>query len=60
MKFEIYNYKVIKSTNDVAMNLIKNDNKNSGCVIAKIQTRGRGTRGKRWISKEGNLFTTIF
>ena len=24
------------------------------------QTKGRGTMGKRWISKKGNLFLTIF
>ena len=59
MRFKIYNYKVIKSTNDIAMKLIKK-NKNSGCVLAKNQTKGRGTRGKKWISKEGNLFTSIF
>ena len=59
MRFKIYNYKVIKSTNDIAKKLIKK-NKNSGCVLAKNQTKGRGTRGKKWISKEGNLFTSIF
>ena len=59
MRFKIYNYKVIKSTNDIAMKLIKK-NKNSGCVLAKNQTKGRGTWGKKWISKEGNLFTSIF
>jgi BirA family transcriptional regulator, biotin operon repressor / biotin---[acetyl-CoA-carboxylase] ligase len=59
MRFKIYNYKVIKSTNDIAMKLIKK-NKNSGCVLAKNQTKGRGTKGKKWISKEGNLFISIF
>ena len=29
-------------------------------MLAKNQTKGRGTRGKKWISKEGNLFTSIF
>ena len=60
MKLKIYSYKVVKSTNDIAMNLIKEKKKISGCVCAKLQTKGRGTRGKKWISKKGNLFTSIF
>ena len=27
---------------------------------AKKQTKGRGTRGKEWVSEEGNLFGSIF
>ena len=34
--------------------------KKIGCIYADIQTRGRGTRGKRWISVHGNLFGSIF
>ena len=60
MKLKIYSYKVVKSTNDIAMNLIKEKKKISGCICAKLQTKGRGTRGKKWISKKGNLFTSIF
>ena len=60
MKFKIYNYKAVRSTNDVAMFLIKKKKKDSGCVCAQSQNRGRGTHGKKWISKKGNLFTTIF
>ena len=60
MKLKIYNYKVVHSTNDVAMFLIKKKKKDSGCVCALSQNRGRGTHGKKWVSKKGNLFTTIF
>ena len=35
-------------------------NKENGCVYAKKQTKGRGTRGKKWISYKGNLFISIF
>ena len=31
-----------------------------GLVFSKIQTNGRGTRGKKWISKSGNFFGSIF
>jgi BirA family transcriptional regulator, biotin operon repressor / biotin---[acetyl-CoA-carboxylase] ligase len=60
MKFKIYKFKKVTSTNDVAINLIRNENKLSGYVNTKIQTKGRGTSGKRWISNDGNLFSTLF
>ena len=60
MHFEIFKYKKVKSTNDIAINLIKQKRKKAGCVLAKIQTKGRGTRGKKWVSTEGNFFGTIF
>ena len=31
-----------------------------GCVYAYLQTKGRGTFGKDWISDRGNLFGSIF
>lgn len=60
MKFETFNFKKVTSTNDAAISLIRNDKKKSGYVFAKKQTKGRGTFGKHWVSKEGNLFITIF
>ena len=60
MKFKIFNFISVSSTNDVAINLIKKDKKNSGCVYAEMQTKGRGTYGKNWISSKGNLFISIF
>ena len=60
MKFEIFKYDSVTSTNDVAINLIKLKKKENGCVFADIQTKGRGTQGKRWISSKGNLFSSIF
>ena len=60
MKFEIFKFKSVTSTNDVAINLIKEKQKEFGCVYARIQTKGRGTRGRKWISDEGNLFVSIF
>ena len=60
MKFEIFKYKNVTNTNDVAIDLIKEGKKEIGCVCANIQTKGRGTHGKKWISSEGNLFGSIF
>ena len=60
MKFEIFKFKKVTSTNDMAINLIKEKKKEVGCVYANTQTKGRGTHGRTWISDEGNLFGSIF
>jgi BirA family biotin operon repressor/biotin-[acetyl-CoA-carboxylase] ligase len=50
----------LSSTNDIAHKLIKKKNIKPTIIISKKQTKGRGTMGKKWISKKGNLFLTIF
>ena len=60
MKFEIFKFENVTSTNDIAINLIKKEQKVTGCVYADIQTKGRGTHGREWISEKGNLFGSIF
>ena len=60
MKFEIFKFESVTSTNDVAINLIKEEKKETGCIYADTQTKGRGSRGKKWISIQGNLFGSIF
>ena len=60
MKFEIIKFKSVTSTNDVAISLIKEKNKSAGCICSDLQTKGRGTYGKKWISEKGNLYLTLF
>jgi BirA family biotin operon repressor/biotin-[acetyl-CoA-carboxylase] ligase len=60
MKLKIVKFKKIKSTNDEAIKLIRSDKLLLGIVSAESQTRGRGTRGKKWISYQGNIFISIF
>ena len=60
MKFEIFKFDRATSTNDVAISLIKNKQKKVGCVYVDIQTKGRGTYGREWVSQKGNLFASIF
>ena len=60
MKFKIFKFKSVTSTNDIALNLIQEEKKEAGCVYADTQTKGRGTYGRKWISEEGNLFGTLF
>ena len=60
MKLETFKLERVTSTNDAVIDLIKKNNKSSGLVYANVQTLGRGTRGRKWISDEGNLFATLF
>ena len=60
MKFKTFKFKSVTSTNDVALNLIKEEKKERGCVYAETQTKGRGTHGRKWISEKGNLFGSLF
>ena len=60
MKFKIFKFQSVTSTNDEALNLIKEEKKESGYVYAETQTRGRGTHGRKWISEKGNLFGSLF
>ena len=55
-----FNYKCVNSTNDIAIKLIKKKNIRAGLVLAEKQKKGRGQRGKKWISYKGNLFVSIF
>ena len=60
MKFKIFKFTSVTSTNDMAINLIKEKKREVGYVYASRQTKGRGTYGKKWISIKGNLFGSIF
>ena len=56
MKMQIKKFKKVKSTNDIAINLIKKSISKPTLIITESQTNGRGRIGKKWISKKGNLF----
>ena len=60
MKIKKFKYKYINSTNDIAINLIKKKNIRAGFVLTEKQKKGRGQRGKKWISYKGNLFVSVF
>ena len=60
MKIKLLKFKSVKSTNDTALRLIKIKYSKPTIVTSLNQTKGRGTMGKKWISKKGNLFFTIF
>ena len=60
MKLKKFNFKIVNSTNDLAIQIIKNTNNKSGIVIAEKQKKGRGQYGKKWTSFKGNLFVSVF
>ena len=60
MKLKKFNFKIVNSTNDLAIQIIKKTNNKSGIVIAEKQKKGRGQYGKKWTSFKGNLFVSIF
>ncbi len=60
MKFKIFRFKKVESTNNSAIKIIKNSNTDYGMIIANEQKNGRGQYGKKWISYKGNLFVSFF
>jgi len=60
MKLKKFNFKIVNSTNDLAIQIIKKTNNKSGIIIADRQKKGRGQYGKKWTSFKGNLFVSFF
>ena len=60
MKFKIFKYNTVNSTNEKAIELIKKKNYENGFVYAFSQKKGKGRYGRKWISKKGNFFGSIF
>ena len=50
----------MKSTNDIAIKLIKRNYSKPTLIMSEKQTGGRGRINKKWISQKGNLFITLF
>ena len=60
MKIKIKKFKEVKSTNDIAIKFIKRNLSEPMLITSETQTCGRGRVGKKWISKKGNLFISIY
>ena len=60
MKFKVFRFKEVKSTNNTAIRILKKSNINYGMITANAQNGGRGQYGKKWISYNGNLFVSFF
>jgi BirA family biotin operon repressor/biotin-[acetyl-CoA-carboxylase] ligase len=49
----IYCFNNVRSTNDTAYRLAKNGAKEGTVVLSETQSKGRGQRGRKWISPKG-------
>ena len=60
MKFKVFRFKKVNSTNNTAIRIIKISKFDYGMVISETQNSGRGQYAKKWISYKGNLFVSFF
>ncbi len=60
MKLNLIRFDRVESTNDEAVKIIKSKKNKQGIVISDLQTKGKGTMGKKWVSQKGNFFVSIF
>ena len=60
MRFKVFRFNKVKSTNNTAIRIIKNYDYNYGMILSDTQIKGRGQYGKKWISHKGNLFVSFF
>ena len=60
MKFKVFRFNKVRSTNNTAIRIIKNYNYDYGMILSNSQINGRGQYGKKWISYNGNLFVSFF
>jgi BirA family biotin operon repressor/biotin-[acetyl-CoA-carboxylase] ligase len=56
---DIHYFKEVDSTNDVAKYLAEEGAEEGTIVVAEIQNRGKGRRGKTWISPPGGVWMSI-
>ena len=57
--FQLIEFDAIESTNDEAKKLAKAGAVDGTCVWAHTQYVGRGSRGRKWESLDGNLFVSF-
>ena len=60
MKFKVFRFNKVKSTNNTALKIIKNSDFDYGMIVSENQSNGKGQYGKKWISYKGNLFVSFF
>ena len=57
--WQIIRFDEVESTNDEALKYSQSTNEANCVITAKRQTKGRGRRGRSWVSLDGNLFFSI-
>lgn len=56
---EVRRYAILDSTNEEALRLARTGASGPLWILTREQTAGRGRRGRRWVSRPGNLFATL-
>lgn len=57
--YNFISFETTTSTNEQAFNLAKEDVLCNHVISAKSQSAGRGSKGRTWVSEEGNLYFSI-
>ncbi len=60
MKLNLIKFKKVKSTNEEAIKIIRSRKNKQGIIVSNLQTKGKGTMGKKWVSLKGNIFASVF
>ena len=60
MKLKQFNFKIVKSTNQTAIRIIKSSKNGFGLIVSESQSKGKGQYGRKWISFKGNIFLSFF
>ena len=60
MKLKQFNFKIVKSTNQTAIRMIKSSKNSFGLIVSESQSKGKGQYGRKWISYKGNIFLSFF
>ena len=55
----VITHETVGSTNEEALKLGRAGERRPSWVVAKLQTAGRGRRGRTWISEPGNLYASL-
>ncbi|MBP2143853.1 BirA family biotin operon repressor/biotin-[acetyl-CoA-carboxylase] ligase [Methanococcus voltae] len=58
MKFKVFKYDTVNSTNMIGHNLAKNGH-NNFIVLSNTQTDGKGRLNRSWVSEKGGLYLSI-
>mgnify|MGYP006112128587 CR=1 FL=1 len=56
---EIYVFKELDSTNSEAIRILESGKTGVRLIVANLQTKGRGRRGRSWISPKGGLYMSL-
>ena len=60
MKLKQFNFKKVKSTNQIEIRFIKSSKNEFGLIVSETQSKGKGQYGRKWISYKGNIFLSFF